>query len=437
MYHTGIKKDANRNEQKKKEPAMSSARIMVILMLITQALDAQRAVVIAPVADLVGEPLAGHAYIHSYQNIPLCGAQPNASTACPRIGQCLFNESVTIIKYRANEVFISVPNVFYITQTNKSPQTCYWTSKKNIMSLDQLKKKKIDLNKIPTPIQFLHPQQKNNQRIATLIVPWHDAKNKICYSAGTRFVVNKQNDTEIEVFILQPHSGKFQLGQIRATDCVVSSERDHAQQREIFIRILKTWAHQPDGFIPYVWGGSSFCKLSNASGSSQIKLGKNISAYAYDDFDYPIKTGFDCSGLICRAAQAAGMPYYYKNTHTLAYYLEKLEPIETLREGDLIWIPGHVMIVSDIANNLIIEARGYTNGFGKVHEIPIGQIFKDIDRFDQLVAAFHAHLPLERLDNAGNVVEKIKRLSILKLESMEKNAGASRNNMKHPILIKD
>jgi len=60
----------------------------------------------------------------------------------------------------------------------------------------------------------------------------------------------------------------------------------------------------------------------------------------------------------------------------MASQLEPLKQGEKIREGDLIWIPGHVMVVASLPNNTIIEARGYRAGYGKIHELPLNKLLK-------------------------------------------------------------
>ncbi len=76
--------------------------------------------------------------------------------------------------------------------------------------------------------------------------------------------------------------------------------------------------------------------------------GARVSVYERTECTQHPMSGFDCAGIISRAAQMCGIPYYFKNTYTLAHYLKSLSIDTHLQEGDLIWIPGHVMIVSDL-----------------------------------------------------------------------------------------
>lgn len=57
--------------------------------------------------------------------------------------------------------------------------------------------------------------------------------------------------------------------------------------------------------------------------------------------------GYDCSGLVLRAVQLAGIRYFCTNTTTARLALQDLLAHEALEVGDLILIYGRVMIVSD------------------------------------------------------------------------------------------
>src|SRR5690606_17679975 len=112
------------------------------------------------------------------------------------------------------------------------------------------------------------------------------------------------------------------------------------------------------------------------------------SLYHYDKDTSATKSGFDCSGVIARATQICGIPYFCKNTATIPHCLKPLQKEQELHNGDLILIRGHVMIVFDVAKNLLIEARGYTHGYGKLQEIPINQVFEGIQTYKDLTDAY-------------------------------------------------
>lgn len=118
-----------------------------------------------------------------------------------------------------------------------------------------------------------------------------------------------------------------------------------------------------------------------------------------------------------RAAQTCGLPYFFQNTTTLALNLKKLDPNsnETIEIGDLIWFKGHVMIISDIKNNKIIESVGYGSGWGKVHEIELNKIFYGIDTINDLLKYYQQQKTLKRINKYKEISLKIPKFIIFKL----------------------
>lgn len=91
----------------------------------TSCAQSKQAVCIISVADLIGQPMEQSRTTpdikKEYQTIPASDAQQkkfpvdsNAPVACPRIGQLLFNEQVTILQERGDEVKIYLPHIFYL-----------------------------------------------------------------------------------------------------------------------------------------------------------------------------------------------------------------------------------------------------------------------------------------------------------------------------------
>ncbi len=379
----------------------------------------QEAVIIVPVADLIGQPLVTY-NIKPYRDFPLCPRQlHNRYNGCPRLHQSLYNERVKLIKIVGDEGYIDIPQLFYISNNQK--QTKYWIYKDNIRTIAELKKKGVDTAIIPTPIAFdaAHKSVHNdNQNIVTLVQPWYDAATQRTFSAGTRFVMHKTLNTSapyVEVYVLDPNTLRPCTMHIDKKICLFNTKKSASDQRALFIKIAKAWAHMPDCFIPYVWGGSSFTSCSRAEKIEEQKKDKNDACFALADYHASPKTGFDCAGLVSRAAQMAGIPYFYKNTSTLSQELKPITRYKDLQNGDLLWIPGHVMIISDIANARLIEARGYHHGYGKVQEIALSKVFKDIKSFAELFNALHAKKSITRLDKEGNPREEISNYKFLSL----------------------
>lgn len=400
---------------------------ILFLLYFHVSLIAYKGLVVVPVADLVGSPIQTFNLAHlshaSYEILPLCGSTKSSSSGCPRLQQLVFNETVEILDKQGNEYCIAIPHLFYTTATSNKPQNIYWTSIKNIVPYKTLEKSEINISKIPTMPSFKKGENsidRSNQTIV-LLFPWYDSSTNKTYSAGTRFVLAEEPlyEEQYHVFILDWQNQELTTTLVPKTSAFIQKSSSKKEAIRQFVTIIRAWAHHYNGYIPYVWGGSSFidsCK-ENCFHQTPASKTKKISVIDRPDCKKTPKSGFDCAGLFSRAAQMAGIPYFFKNTLTLAQHLQPLQPGRKLIEGDLIWIPGHVMAVSDVKNNLLIEARGYSHGFGIVQEIELSKVFKDIATYDQLIDAFLQHKPLERLNKDGVPVETIKTIKLLKIES--------------------
>jgi cell wall-associated NlpC family hydrolase len=403
----------------------------MFLFLITVAITAtanRSAVTIVPVADLLGEPLCAINKIqgtnHTYQTLPLCG-KPAGTYACPRIHQLLFNEVVEIVDERGDEVMVKIPNLFFVTTSSDTHYTTYWSHKKNFITTTQLAKRGINLDQIPEPITMNKPANNNTQTIITLTHPYFDPITQQIFSAGTRFVattVQELPDAFI-VFALDPKNIQMHEVQIPRNIALLNawqfSQEDAIQE---FVKVMRSWANPKQGFIPYVWGGCSFVTTAQNSSYTEKNLthnGKEIGTiWLLEDYDHQPKTGLDCAGLSARAAQLCGIPYFFKNSATAAQFLATIQPKEKISTGDLIWMPLHVMVVSDVKKNTIIEARIYSHGYGKVHEIPLKQAFKGIKTFAELAQAVAEKKPLHRLHADGTIVQTVKACKLLKMASI-------------------
>ena len=383
----------------------------------------QQAIVIVPVADLLGQSqkISGAKNtLAAYTQVSICGKK--GEFACPRLHQLLFNEVVTIVEEYEDEVKVKVPHVCFETQDQGTPMDTYWTLKKNIISFDHLKKHRINLAEIPQPISYETKKIEDDQSIS-LIMPHYDRKTGFTFSVGTRFVAkpDQENKTTIAVYALDGQGTAMRTLHIPPSHCVRQKTSTNEQKIALFLELIRRWSHQNNGFIPYVWGGCSFsgvCKNDQFTTKESIAPhGQKISFYQRPDSKKQ-HSGFDCTGLVTRATQLAGIPYFYKNTTTLAKYLKPLTTDTQLHAGDLIWFPGHVMVAGDLGKNTIIEARHYGHGYGKVHELPLKEVFKDVATFEQLQQNFFKQKPLLRLHRNGSVAQTISTFKLLRLASV-------------------
>ncbi len=384
--------------------------ITILLFLVSQNnfCYEYEAVVIVPVADAIGELLTKKNSNSSYFQLPVC-TQPS----CPRLHQLLFNERVRVTKRQGNFVCIHIPQLFYTTNTLTKPQNTYWTHKKNILSLAHHSHKQI-IDHLPDPISFATKDMGAQKQTIVLTMPFHSSVVDMTFSAGTRFVLANQTDTAYHAYALNIHRKQYDIISIPKTNALhVNAMQTAADQKRQFVDILSQWAHVPDGFIPYVWGGCSF--TAPYAGLFEKKCTQNCTQYHYLQTTQKIKGGFDCSGLIARAAQMCNIPYFYKNTTTIAKCLPPKNPASPLTSGDLIWVPGHIMVIANMEKNTIIEARSYDHGYGKVHEIRLGKVFENVKTFADLAAAYQTKKSLQRLDRWGKKRERFSEFSIFSL----------------------
>ncbi len=377
--------------------------------------------VVDPIADLAGNPLTGQSTIASYKDISLCGAKPTTASCCPRIHQAIFNEQVTIIGENNEEYHVELPTVYYLV--NKKKECRYWIEKKAVKTVEQLKKENIDLNAFPRP--SFSPDRYKQVDTVILIAPWHDHVSKRTYSAGTRFVIDRkirnENDShkKPDTIMVKLYDRKKRVinSYIPNNLVLLDVKKPAAGKREAFIKLLRTWTENNDGYIPYVWGGTSFTGRSHAGYISEVTAPNgSCSYYTLSDQKQNPKQGFDCSGLIARAAEIVGIPYFCKNSFAANLTLKHLTKKDTVLPGDIIWFPGHVIIISDPEKSLAIEARGYGVGFGKVHEIPVEKIFKNVKTIDDLQQMLDdPRKQITRIDRAGNTKETHYDFAILSL----------------------
>jgi len=355
-----------------------------------------------PVADLLGQPMH-ELYPHGkvkkmYDSIPVCGASTHAWQGCPRLHQALLHELVDVIEERDQELCIKVHNIFYITPNTQKHTQTFWTLKSNIVKYDTIQ------NKPP-----------HNAALATCTHPTHIRHLNITVSAGTRYALAKQLEyaDTLSVYLYNAKKNSFDIVDVPRTHSINTLPAHPHERIRLFVRTVRAWANQETGIIPYVLGGCSFKALC-PDGAYTIE---NL-FYTYPTFHQTIKTGLDCSGLISRAAQLCGIPYFCKNSITAAKTLTTLKKNTMPQPGDLLWFPGHLIIIADLDRHTIVEARGYEHGYGKVHEIPLCEQFDGIHTYADLLYAYHHHIPLKRRDKSGTIVQTIPTYALYSLASV-------------------
>ncbi len=386
-------------------------------------------------ADLTVEPYyklkkRKHSIEEYYRTIPFSGSWE----ACKRAHQLLFNEVVTVLEERGAEVKVRISNFYFLKENEPSPVDTYWTLKKNLTFFETLKSGKQSTKKFPLAIDY----KKNKsiefvqEKVITLKKPFYDPVTKELYSVGTRFaacnnqeLMGRHGQGFFEVWILDPVSLKIKTTQVPKSNCVRNYSKKREDQINNFVKVLKLWSDQKNGSIPYVLGGWSWTVLCS-NDDYEIKR-ETDSKYAIHrkKWDHSSKMGFDCMGMIGRAAQICNIPFYIKNTTTLLKDLKHLQNKEAIELGDVIWYPGHVMVVSSLKNNLVIEARGYERGKGKVQEAPIESLFKEARTLEELRQRYIEKKPITVLSSDGKPWKTFKSFKILKIKSIWRDPETS------------
>ncbi len=377
------------------------------------------AFICVPVTDYVGSAY-DQKPIPFFSSLGFSASGAHQFELCPRIGQGLFQEQVTVVEKAPGQVRIEIPQQFFITKTNRKKQHSYWMLEDHIVYLDQLKPE--DRKKLPTPLSFKQPQQ-THTNIVTLKHPFYSKELDAYLSAGTRFVISSAlpRARHLRVYAYSASQKKCIEIALPKESCIFYTNKETNDEKvKQMISIIRNWCSTSDSHIPYVLGGSSYIDRITTDDVTKQTVpntnGSHSTIFKPVYSQWPL-TGLDCAALICRTAQIAQLPFYYKNSITMALLLKPLSPKDQLHEGDVIWVPGHVMMIADVKNNSIFEARSYDHGYGKVQEIPIAKVFDGILTLSDLVKHFHAHKTLYRKDITGTVRDTYHDWKILTLSS--------------------
>lgn len=333
-------------------------------------------------------------------NNAICGN----TKSCPRAHQGLYNELATIIEERENCVKIVCNNIVYgYDSESKEALNSFWVYKKDLAELKNLSDDL--LNSIPSP-------QYAQEATIVLTYPWKT------FSVGTRFKHIQEQDTLIAYAIRRADftNNTTIIDFVPRKNAIIETKKHHHAARKLFVkninelidRVSSTSQASISSVIPYVWGGSSFAvpyqdNFYLENGSWQ-RSGKN------DPY-----SGYDCSEFVMRMAQIAGIEFPWKTTLIMEQCKKALSKNEPLENGDLIWIPGHVMIVSNIKQNEIIEARGYKGGYGRVHRLKLDQCFDGIASYEDLLKKYRKKKTIQLKDKQGLIQEKEYSFKLLKL----------------------
>ncbi len=323
---------------------------------------------------------------------------------CHRAHQGLFNEIVNYDTCLDTTIQISYKNIIYgFDEQTKQPLQSFWTSANQVALIADLAPELVAA--IPT----------ENTPNITLIYPTHNL------SVGTKLVRVPELD-QVDSYAVKINNyaqNICETVQIKKINSLIDQPRTKVEARVLFVNILSKLidrvSHQQSDatgvsnlIIPYVWGGSSFITANQITDFSQIN-----GAWERPKIK-AIYTGYDCSELVMRFAKIAGLDFPWKNSKTISDCCPVLTEQDQIEIGDLIWVPGHIMIISDIINPEIIHARSYSGGYGCVHKGPFAETIVNANSITELRELYVNKQPLILTDKLGNKREYTE-FKILKL----------------------
>lgn len=363
-------------------------------------------VIKAPVADLVSQPLGEAGDNLSQVRSKYAGLSAGwrkSKSECLREHQGLFNEQVEMIDENEFEVCVSLKNC----QGLDPEEISVWGLRENFTKVDELVQ-----NAIPAAIDYAQRKVNVLEPVASLVLPFYDSVTKQIYSAGTRFKVVEVGEAQVRVELFDYVTGCCCQTLIPRASCYLSKAgADVESCIADFVMILRNWA-QPcsDGqVVPFNWGGCSF-----------IGRYLDLACQSYDRAHLEnsnIHTGFDASGLVLRASQICGIPYYCRNSAKAANVLTQLPVGQLPVNGDIIATKGFIVVVSDVAANKLIRAAGVSTGYGRVVENTLQELFDGICTYQDLVNKIEAGEPVKCLNRLGEVRAEFNDLKIFSMQS--------------------
>lgn len=348
--------------------------------------------------------------IEMHNSVHVLSHQPASpdTAKCMRAHQALYNEIAKRISQFNGTLKISLPKVFYgIDEETKQPRDTFFTSAHHVIPLEELPAEIVDT--IPNPNYAQEPT-------IVLRYPWNN------FSVGTRFKHTPAADTNESYGIVRAdfQKNKILVEHIPHKYALEETQQDPHLQRRLFVKVVNDFindvqANNPDGVIPLIWGGSSF-----------IKAYKQSAFYLQDGAWHRIGktnpyTGYDASEFVMRMAKIAGIDFPWKTTTIMKESLQELTENDLLEEGDLIWVPGGIAIISNLEKNEVIGVRSYSSGYGCVARLTLSECFENIATYDDLRALYNANIPLRFKDKEGNVLEKSYSFKLLKLMKQDLN----------------
>lgn len=369
---------------------MNQQLYLIIILFYTLSTTTLKipAIVTVPVADALGAPVTNPLQVAHLYHTKLYAYGPKTPHIF-RIHQILYNEPVTIIKKYKNQHLISVKNSVFFDHLGKK-NNLMWVASTSVTPLSEIE------------ADFYYAIPTTTERpTGVLVNPIIDQETSTIYSAGTTCVCADSPNT---IFLYNHPTRTVKTVLVPSKNFRINVTHESLEhKKKLFVTLAREWAAPTTaGYIPYVWGGCSYTQ--RVSGDFiNIPDGYHWNTIHKE----PVCGGCDCAGLVLRLAHTAGIPYICKNSATVQKLLKKITQYPDIQEGDLLWLPGHVMIISNLQDNTLVEARHYTQGYGRVHEIHVSEAFEGIKTFQDLMQAQNSTRLVQRRHCDGSLLTRV------------------------------
>lgn len=220
------------------------------------------------------------------------------------------------------------------------------------------------------------PAFNQNAHIITLLFPWRG------YSIGTQFVAQNFKKTDEYHPIIIPDFDNNTIKEDIIPNSMTTESLKNEDPKLRFAECVKEIVAKTVSLshytIPYVWGGTSFITNHN---DHPFVLNPDDGNWHLNRIDQTLPySGFDCSGLIWRVLNMLDqINHPWRNTYEMAAKLKPVDLYSKLQNGDLLWFPRHIAVITNKDKGKIIEARGYALGHGKVQKIKIEEYLATIN----------------------------------------------------------
>lgn len=379
-----------------------------------------KAIIKQPVIDMIVQLPEGENKNFVFENIPASADPKN----CLRVHQGLFNEKLNIFEkdgvpeQEGDFVKGYYDDIFYGYDANTQKLlNAFWLYKSCVAFLEQEKLGEI-FSALPSGEYALEP---------TIFLTWPflSKELQVTLSVGTRLKRICEKDRfgvdgkVIEYAVLIPDYENYKIIIDYVPVEFARQEikyQDKNEARKVFVEIVNELVDRIEKSgqeLQYVLGGSSFVKLQEPQKYYQRKEGSGI--WEIEGNEGKMYCGYDCSEFVMRMAKMAGIKFPYKNTGMMEKNLKKFDEESALEDGDLIWVRGHIMIISNIEKNEVIESRGYQSGFGRLQRIKLNELFDGIEKYVQLIGTYLNKKQISILDRQGKVAREYSEFKLLKL----------------------